>query len=377
MVFDIIIVGAGKIGLALANRLKHKRVLVLEKESEVAFHQSGRNSNVVHSGIYYRANSLKSELCLKGVPLLKEFCSKHKIPYFETGKVIVAANNAEEHELYRLKNNGVPCELIGKSKLQEREPYVTGYSALLVKSTAITDYRKVCQTLSYYSSICFDCLVKKVKVETDKVVVRTNNGTFEAEQLINCAGVHADELTKISDLKIIPFRGEYYKVKNPTLCNFLIYPVPKPELPFLGVHLHKTVAGNVECGPSAVMAFGKEAYKWWQVNLPETIDFLRFSGVWKLAKQFWKTSLRELATTVSKYAFLKQVQKLVPTVKWSDLSKGKSGIRAQALDKTGKLVDDFYFVNEGERVLHVINCPSPAATACFAIADYIVEKFSL
>lgn len=378
--YDYIIIGGGVVGLATAYLLKDYNVLVLEKESKVSQHQSGRNSGVIHSGIYYKPGSLKSITCLRGKMLLEEFCQQNNIPVRTCGKLIITTEDNQFSNLVKLHHNaltvGINCKMVNKFEIKEIEPHAVGVNGLHVKDTGIVDFKQVCQEFRRHTRVFTHNRV--IKIQGDEVT--TNNGVYRGKYIINCAGLYADKIAKMcgvkTDLQIIPFRGVYYTLKEQArhLCKSLIYPVPDPQFPFLGVHFTSTIDGGVEVGPNAVLALGREAYTLWDTSIKETAEIFAFSGARKLFAKHWRMGLKEMWTAISKKRYVKELRKLVPDVKSSDLLHRPSGIRAQAVDRCGNLVDDFRLVREG-RVLHVLNAPSPAATASLAIAEKIVDVF--
>jgi L-2-hydroxyglutarate oxidase len=381
--YDFIIVGGGIVGLTTSYCLRGNRVLVLDKEPDVALHQSGRNSGVVHSGIYYKPNSMKAKTCRLGKELLEAFCYSRNIAFQKCGKVIIATNKKEinrlEEILDRGKKNGVECDIINSNKLHSLEPYVRGIQAIHVPETGIVNYRVVCHALSQYVETQTYQKVHCIIQSSNEVEVHTNNNIFKATYVINCAGINAVDLMEQSsgkkvNFKLMPFRGEYYTLKSEAryLCNSLIYPVPDPEMPFLGVHFTKTIGGGVECGPNAVLAFGKESQNIWDINWQELAIILSYSGFQKLAIKHWKTVLKEMRMSLFKSFYLKELQRLIPSIKQSDLVPRYPGIRAQAVDEQGNLIDDFRLERD-KNILHVLNAPSPAATAAFAIGKHIKE----
>lgn len=379
--YDYIIIGGGVVGLATAFALKDHKVLVLEKEPHPALHQSGRNSGVIHSGIYYKPGSIKAETCRRGKKMLEDFCAENEIPVRRCGKVIVATDETQFWRLEMLRErgklNGVNCQLIDDKTLKEIEPRAAGKRAIHVPETGIVDYKVVCHKLS--SQTKFAQCQKVVSVRSSGCV-RTESDVFYADRVINCGGLYADKIARMCgidpDLQIIPFRGVYYKITHMrrALCRTMIYPVPDPQFPFLGVHFTSTIDGGVEVGPNAVLALGREAYTLLGTNLRETAEIFTYPGALKLFAKHWRMGLKEMWLSVCKSAYVRELQKLVPDVKRSDLEPRASGIRAQAVDKDGNLIDDFRIVRSGN-VLHVLNAPSPAATAAFAIAEKIVHSF--
>jgi L-2-hydroxyglutarate oxidase len=379
--YDYIVIGGGVVGLATAFALKDHKVLVLEKEPHPALHQSGRNSGVIHSGIYYKPGSVKAETCRKGKKMLEDFCDENQIPIRQCGKVIVATDESEFWRLEMLRErgeqNGVNCQLIDEKTLKEIEPHACGKRAIHVPETGIVDFKLVCQKLSEQTKFA---RCQKVVSVSKSGSVRTEKDVFYADRVINCGGLYADKIARMCgvepDLQIIPFRGVYYKIKHNrrALCRTMIYPVPDPQFPFLGVHFTSTIDGGVEVGPNAVLALGREAYSLLETNLRETAEIFAYPGALKLFAKHWRMGLKEMWMSVSKGRYVQELRKLVPDVKRSDLEPRVSGIRAQAVDRDGNLVDDFRLVRSGN-VLHVLNAPSPAATAAFAIAEKIVHSF--
>ena len=390
--YDIAIIGGGIIGLSTAlqisNAQPHLRLLVLEKESELGLHQSSRNSGVIHSGIYYRPDSMKAKTCVSGARKMVEFAQEHNIDYEICGKVIVATNQTQIprlEELYRrAKANRVEgIEMIDKEKLLEKEPYAKGIKALWVPSTGIIDYPKVVRTYAKLiqkkeQEIRMNQSVKKIEIKKNQIYIDCNNGEFSSSYLINCAGLYADRIASIAGaklpIKIVPFRGEYYQVKpsRENLVNGLIYPVPDPAFPFLGVHFTKRIDGTVEAGPNAILALAREGYKKNNINFKDLLEIITYSGFLKLARQYWQIGMGEIYRSFSKDAFTKALQELLPEIRKDDLINGGSGVRAQAIDKNGKLIDDFSILHT-ERALHVCNAPSPGATSSIAIGESITN----
>ena len=391
MKYDIIIVGGGIIGLTTAYTiLKEKpdtKLLILEKELHVAQHQTGRNSGVIHSGIYYKPGSKKVITCREGISVLLDFCDTHAIPYEICGKVIVATDESELpglHNLYeRGKANGIGnLSLIDSQQLKELEPCTTGLKAIHCPKTGIVDYTHVANALKNEIStlggdIIFSANVENIQTNTHETVVFTSTGEFTCRTLINCGGLYSDKIAEMNttdiDMKIIPFRGEYYSLKPESryLVKNLIYPVPDPRFPFLGVHFTRRINGEIEAGPNAVLAFAREGYTQSTINFIELFETLTYPAFWKMVKPYWKTGLGEMVRSFSKKAFVNALQKLIPDITADDLIPGGSGVRAQALANTGQLLDDFHIIQH-EHTIHVLNAPSPAATASFAIAREIV-----
>jgi (S)-2-hydroxyglutarate dehydrogenase len=390
--FDIIIAGAGIVGLATAYKLTEKKpglkICVIEKESSVSKHQTGNNSGVIHSGIYYKPGSLKATNCRRGYKMLLDFCDENNIPYEICGKVIVATNEEEIPRLNNLFERGQQNGLQGLKELsaeevKETEPHVKGVKGIRVPETGIIDYLTVSEKLAE--------LIKEKGVELffnerleyindkDAVEIVTNKETYFCKLLITCCGLQSDRVAKLNNknlnIKIIPFRGEYYTIKKEKryLCNNLIYPVPDPQFPFLGVHFTRMINGKVEAGPNAVFAFMREGYKKTDIDFGDLADSLFWKGFLSVMMKYWKVGIGEFYRSYYKPAFVKALQKLLPEIQGDDLEVGGAGIRAQACDYSGNLVDDFLFV-ENEKVIHVCNAPSPAATSSLSIGDTIAEK---
>lgn len=392
---DIVIIGGGVVGLATAYHLKQiepkKSIVVLEKEAVIAAHQTGNNSGVIHSGIYYKPGSLKAINCRKGKLALEKFCKEQGVNYESCGKVIVATSKEEiptMNKIYdRGKENGVSCKIIDDKELKDLEPHAAGVAAIHVPEAGIINYKNFCSVLAEKIQLSGGKILLGEKVNfitpsRDKVNVQTENGLeFEAGKVINCAGLYSDIIADKggakSEMKIIPFRGEYYELTDSakSLVKNLIYPVPDPNFPFLGVHFTRMIDGGVECGPNAVLAFAREGYGKLRINPNELLESLCYPGFIKLASKYWKTGLGEIWRSLSKQAFVKALSVLVPEIKSEDLKKAPAGVRAQAVSVDGSMVDDFYFSRNGN-VLNVCNAPSPAATASLNIAKVISEKIS-
>ena len=390
--YDYLIVGAGILGLSTAYSLKNKypksRIAVVEKENSYCMHQSGNNSNVIHSGIYYKPNSKKALNCKKGYTLLLDFLKENKLPYDICGKLIVAINESEELELMKIFKNGKlnglqNLKILNKDEIKKHEPNVSGFKAIHVPQAGITDYKLVSKKI-------YDILINKnvkfyfnyevkdlIQNKNEIKVLDKNNKIIESNYVINIAGLYSDKLAKLTTKiqhKIGPFRGEYYDLK-PTashLVKNLIYPVPNPNFPFLGVHFTRTVSGKIESGPNAVFAFSREGYNFYDFKIKEFIESIFYSGFIKIAFRFWKDGLKEIYRSINKKAYLKSMQKLIPTISIDDIEKGGSGVRAQAIKRNGDMVDDFLITKNG-KVINVCNAPSPAATACFAIGEEITN----
>ena len=389
--YDVVVVGGGIIGLATAMKLKTEKfpdwnIAVVEKDSELANHQTGHNSGVIHSGIYYRPDSHKARFCVDGVQKLLKFCDENEIEYNQCGKVIVATHESELGRLNDLHQrgeaNGVKgLEMVGPERLREIEPHVDGIQALWAPSTGIIDYRKVSAAYAARfqengGEIFTDAEVRRINRSADGLTVETDRGEVKAKHLINCGGLHADKIAEMMgeriDVRIIPFRGEYYTLRPEShhLVNGLIYPVPDPRFPFLGVHYTRNIHGQVEAGPNAVMAFKREGYRKSDVNLSESWGTLSFPGFWRMSMRFWKIGLGEMHRSYSKGVFVRDLQKLVPEIRGEDLASGGSGVRAQAVTRGGTLLDDFHIL-QGREAVHVLNAPSPGATSSLAIGEYI------
>jgi (S)-2-hydroxyglutarate dehydrogenase len=390
--FNVVIVGGGIVGLAVAleitRRFPRARLLLLEKENHVGRHQSGHNSGVIHSGVYYKPGSLKAKLCVAGAEAMIEFCREHGIPHQVCGKVIVATQEEELPRLDELRRRGEANRLIGlrsigRDELRQIEPNATGLRALVVPSTGITDYAAVCDKyaellVNQGGTILTSHAVQALKPTPTEIVVETNSGTFSATSLINCAGLFSDRISRMAgddpQVMIVPFRGEYYDLipERSSLVKGLIYPVPDPRFPFLGVHFTRRINGRVDAGPNAVLAFRREGYHRTDFSLRDLASSLAFPGFWRMGAKNWRSGLDEFHRSFSKSAFVRALQRLVPEVKAEDLVSGGAGVRAQAITREGALVDDFQFV-PSERMLHVLNVPSPAATASLMIGRTIVD----
>jgi L-2-hydroxyglutarate oxidase len=390
---DVIIVGGGIIGLATAFRLlKTKpqlKILLLEKESKLATHQTGNNSGVLHCGLYYKPGSEKAKLSVAGLQQMTAFCREHGIAHAICGKIVVATSEDELPRLENLWERGNANGLLGLQKLnpaqiKDIEPHAAGLAAIRVPQEGIVDYPGVCGKLGELirqrgGEIRLATRVQKIISEGVEKIVETSAGNFRAKFVIACGGLHADRLVKAagqkSSAKIIPFRGEYFQIKKERqhLVRNLIYPVPDPKFPFLGVHFTRLVHGGIEAGPNAVLAFAREGYKWSDVNLRDLTESLCFPGLWKFLVKYPSLCGYEIRRSLSKAEFTRSLQKLVPEIRVTDLETGGAGVRAQAMTSGGSLVEDFHF-EEAPGILHVINAPSPAATASLAIGSKIVER---
>ena len=388
---DLAIVGAGIIGLATAHRYiaKHpgQSVLILERESGFAHHQTGRNSGVLHSGIYYAPGSMKAELAVAGRSAMVDFCRERGIDHEVCGKVIVATRDDEIERLRALSGraelNGLSAELIDAGRLTEIEPHCNGIEALYVPSTGIVSYSKVCEALRIEieesgGSVRFDTSVLNVEESEVGARISTSGGEIFARFLVNCAGLRCDQVAGMVNAaegnRIVPFRGEYYELvpERSHLVKGLIYPVPDPSFPFLGVHLTRMIDGSIHAGPNAVLAFSREGYRWRDVQPSQILEHVTNRGLWKLARKYWRTGAGEVWRSLNKAAFVRALQRLVPEIESKDLEASPAGVRAQAMDANGELLDDFAITRSGNS-LHVINAPSPAATASLEIGGRIVE----
>lgn len=392
MSYDIIIIGAGLVGLATAYQTKLKnpdsKILILEKENDVALHQSGHNSGVIHSGIYYKPGSLKAKNCIDGYNSVINFAEKYGIRYDLCGKIIVATSQEELPLLDNIYKRGVENGLqdlkyLSREEFREIEPHCEGVRAIKVPQTGIIDYPGIAKKIKELfeelgGEVRFNNEVKNIIDKGSEIIVNTNISEFKTKKLISCAGLYSDKITKMTDEKndvvIIPFRGEYYKIKDEKkyLVKHLIYPVPDPSFPFLGVHFTRMIDGNIEAGPNAVLAFKKEGYHFFDFNFNETMQTMLWPGFRKIVAKYGKTGMGEMHRSLSKSAFTKALQKLLPEIQENDLIAGGSGVRAQACDRNGGLIDDFDIVKNGN-IIHVRNAPSPAATSCLSIGNKISE----
>jgi len=396
MTYDIAVVGGGIVGLSFAMQAVEQcprlRIVVLEKEEGVAQHQTGHNSGVIHSGVYYKAGSLKARLCVAGAREMVEFCARHGIPYDVCGKLIVATNDEEAARLDDLMARGMAnglegLEMLAREAMLEVEPYVGGVRALKVPSTGITDYAQV---TAKYAEIAVGRgaeVKKNARVQgfetrnngsACEVVARTAAGDFAARYVVNCAGLYSDRVARMAGddpgMMLVPFRGEYYDLAETRkyLVRNLIYPVPDPRYPFLGVHFTRRIHGKVDAGPNAVLAFRREGYRFRDFDTGEAMEIFSDSGFRAMARMHWKNGLAEFRRSLSKRQFVRSCQRLIPEVRMEDMSAGGTGVRAQAVAPDGSLVDDFRFVGR-ERFLHVLNVPSPAATASLPIGREILK----
>ena len=394
--YDFAIIGGGIVGLSTAMTLTQKypdkKIVLLEKEASWAAHQTGNNSGVIHSGIYYKPGSYKAQFCREGHNALVEFCQQHDIPHEICGKVIVAT---EKEELPRLENiyqrgiaNGLNVSLLNKEEVKEVEPHVNAQSAILVKSTGIVDYREVAQKYAELATkngaeLQHNCSVTDIKETPSGYVLITSKQEYQTRFLINCAGLFSDRIARLTgvkpEAKIVPFRGEYYELtpeKRYLASNTLIYPVPNPNFPFLGVHFTKTIDGSVHAGPNAVLSFMREGYYKTDFNLRDFLDTMTYPGFWKLSLKHGVDGVKEMARSWSKALFVASLQRLIPEIQAEDVVPTHAGVRAQALSNNGKLVDDFLIIDRPQ-AMHVCNAPSPAATSSIAIGNAIADRVDI
>lgn len=387
--YDILVIGGGIIGTATAYTLSQNsefKILLIEAEKELAHHQTGNNSGVIHSGLYYKPGSMKAKNCVTGRQMLYDFCEENGVAHERCGKIVVATNGAELDPLNNLFERGIANGLEGikklkKEELKEYEPHANGIAGLFIPQTGIVDYNQVTNKYAELfkirnGNIILGCKFLSVNESENELIINTTNGEFKAKLLVNCGGLYSDLIAKQCginpELKIIPFRGEYYKIKKEKkyLVKNLIYPVPDINFPFLGVHFTRMIDGTVEAGPNAVLAFKREGYSKKDFSLKDVSGMLSFPGFTKMAAKYYKTGLSEFYRSFSKKAFVLALQKLIAEITIDDIEPGGAGVRAQALDKSGKLVDDFRIV-ETQRMVHVLNAPSPAATASLSIGRKI------
>ena len=389
---DFVVIGGGIVGLSTARALLERhpgaRLLVLEKEGGLARHQTGHNSGVIHSGIYYRPGSYKARFCREGARALVEFCRERGIEYEICGKVIVATEPDELPLLEALHErgtkNGLEVEKVGPEELKVIEPHASGLAAIRVPSTGIVDFARVAEAFAALvgekgGELRTGTVVEDISDTGREVVVRTNKGAFHARTLVNCAGLHSDRVARLCGVepgaKIVPFRGEYYELRPEKryLVKNLIYPVPNPNFPFLGVHFTRSIDGIVEAGPNAVLGLAREGYKKTDFDLRDFVEEITYPALWRLAKKNWRTGIGEIHRSISKKAFVRGLKKLVPEVEEGDVVPIAAGVRAQALKEDGAMVDDF-LISEGKNSVHVLNAPSPAATACIPIGEEIAKR---
>jgi L-2-hydroxyglutarate oxidase len=392
LVFDYCVIGGGIVGLATTMELLKRRpgsnIVVLEKENSLAQHQTGHNSGVIHAGIYYAPGSLKADLCRRGALATKSFCDEHGIPYEVCGKMLVATNALEAERMNalfeRAKKNNIDVERLDAQELKRREPNIVGVGALFVKSTGIVDYKQVSEAMgkvirSSGGAIEFGINVDSIRESPTEVAVAAGERRWTAKRLIACAGLQSDRLARIAGCKIehqiVPFRGEYYRLPatKSGIVRHLIYPIPDPNLPFLGIHLTRMIDGGVTVGPNAVLGFAREGYPKFSFNLQDVREYSAFPGFWKTIKANLKSGVVEMRNSLLKQGYLKECQKYCPSLNVEDLLPEKAGIRAQAVMRDGTLVHDFLFV-QTDRMLHVCNAPSPAATSAIPIGEMIANK---
>ena len=388
--YDISVVGGGIVGLATAYKVQLKypniNIIVIEKEKKVALHQTGRNSGVIHSGLYYTPGSFRAKNCVEGRQELVDFARRHKIPHDICGKIILATNEEEVDRLLQLKKNGeknglTGLKLINTQEVQDIEPFAVGLQGLFVPQAGIIDYQSVAkkfteliQQINKNSRVVTDCEV--IDIKDDRLF--STKGDIICSHSIFCGGLFSDRLAQKDnakyDMRIVGFRGDYYMLKEDAKHKVknLIYPVPNPEFPFLGVHFTRMTDGSIECGPNAVFTFKREGYKRLSFSMRDTLDSLSFLGTWRLFINHWKFGLNEYMRSFSKRLFLNQLRRMIPSLRMRDIEVGRSGVRAMALDKNGEIIDDFRIVSNNNNI-HVLNAPSPAATACLAIADEILK----
>ena len=390
--YDFVVIGGGIVGastaLSLVKTYPEKRTILIEKEKTFATHQTGHNSGVIHAGVYYEPGSLKAKFCREGLEETINFCNLHNIPYENCGKLLVATSELELARMdvlfERCRQNNIDVEIIDREKLQKIEPNIKGVGAILVKSTSIVNYQSITKKMIEQYEVLggeylLDTEVVNLTENSDSIEIITNNETLKSSYLISCAGLMADRIAKMLDLeinfRIVPFRGEYYKLceKHNTLVKHLIYPIPNPELPFLGIHLTKMIDGSITVGPNAVLGFKREGYGKINFSPRDVLEMLSFKGFYKVIRSHFKSGITEMLNSKYKRGYLKQVNKYSPSIKLEDLQPYPAGIRAQAVLDDGTLIHDFLFV-ESERSIHVCNAPSPAATSAMPIGKYISEK---
>lgn len=386
---DVLIVGGGIVGLGTGLALVGRAaVTVVEAEKHIALHQTGHNSGVIHSGLYYKPGSAKARNCAEGRELMYRFCAENGIPHDRCGKLVVATDPSELPALEELERRGLANGLRGITRLTGEqlravEPHVRGVAGLRVPETGIVNYKAVAEVYARKiadagGSVRTDAKFIGCKREADAVVAETTAGPIRARLLVNCAGLYSDRVARLCGVdpgvRIVPFRGEYYELKPHAehLCKHLIYPVPDARLPFLGVHFTRMIGGGVECGPNAVLAFRREGYRLTDASARDMWELATYRGFWKMARRFWRVGLHEMYRSLSRRAFWHALRKLIPEVGFHDLTRAGAGVRAQAVAPDGKLVDDF-FIRQAERMIHVLNAPSPAATASIAIGRSIAE----
>jgi (S)-2-hydroxyglutarate dehydrogenase len=388
--YDAAVVGGGIVGLATAMALSRRHgltVAVLEAEDRVAQHQTGHNSGVIHSGLYYKPGSLKAKLCTEGRDAMYAFCAEHNVPHDRCGKVVVATQESELPALAELERRGIanglhPVKLTAEG-IKEHEPNITGIAGLFVGETGIVKYTAVAEAYAKVireagGQVVTGARANKVHASDGPLVLETARGEVRARHLVNCGGLESDRVARLCGVepgvRIVPFRGEYYKLTQSSehLVRNLVYPVPDPRFPFLGVHFTRMIEGGVEAGPNAVLSLARKGYHRLSFNPRDALEIATFGGTWRMARKYWKTGFGEMYRSFSKRAFLKALQKLLPALTMNDLHRGGAGVRAQAMEPNGAMVDDFRII-ESDRMVHVLNAPSPAATASISIGKYIAE----
>jgi len=391
---DVAIVGGGIVGLAtawqLTERFPRLRVLVLEKEAAVGEHQTGHNSGVLHSGIYYQPGSLRAVNCREGKRAMEAFCAAHGVPFDICGKVIIAVNEAEVPRLMKIydrgQQNGVRCELIGPERLKELEPHAAGVKAIHVPEAGIVNFRAACRKMvelvvSRGGEVRCSSRVQTIHENGQSIAIEATSGSVTADYLVTCCGLQSDRVARLTGIqpeaKIVPFRGEYYELKPDAeyLCRNLIYPVPDPAFPFMGVHFTRMIEGGIECGPNAVLAFAREGYRKTDINVRDLMETLGFRGFRTLALKYWSVGAGEMWRSWSKAAFVRALQHLIPEIRSEQLVPARAGVRAMAVAPDGTMVDDFVIQPKG-RIVNVLNAPSPAATSSLNIGKLIVEKLA-
>lgn len=392
MIHDFCVIGGGIVGLATARQLLLERpgagVVVLEKEAAPGLHQTGHNSGVIHAGVYYKPGSLKATLCKAGAVATREFCEEHAIAYETRGKLIVATDAAELKRMRHLQanaeRNGLEIHRLSAEELKEREPEIVGVGALLVPASGIVDYKRICLAMADEITaaggrIVYGARVDAISESAESVTISAAGTIYTAKRLIACAGLQSDRLARLAGLpiehQIVPFRGEYYDIRpeRRRIVHHMIYPVPDPQMPFLGIHLTPMIDGGLTVGPNAVVGFAREGYPRFSLNAGDAAQMLGFPGFWRVARQHWRSGMAEFANSLRKASYLEQCRKYCPSLELADLIPREAGIRAQAVMRDGTLVQDF-LLTETARSLHVGNAPSPAATSAIPIARMIVEK---
>jgi L-2-hydroxyglutarate oxidase len=392
MIYDACVIGGGIVGLATAIKILESRpgssLLLLEKEKALGLHQTGHNSGVIHSGIYYKPGSLKARLCREGADATKAFCAEHGIPFETCGKLIVATNPLEATRMddlhARAAQNGIAVERLDAAELRRREPHIAGVGALLIEATGIVDYRVMCDVMgkvirSKGGEIVFNAPVAAIKEEGDSVSIVSGERSYAARKLVVCAGLQSDRLARMAGLKtehqIVPFRGEYFRLPaaRNAMIKHLIYPVPNPDLPFLGIHLTRMIDGGISVGPNAVLGFAREGYPKFSFSGSDVASMIAFPGFWRVIARNLKSGATEFASSLIRSKYLAECRKYCPELQLADLQPMEAGIRAQAVMRDGSLVQDFLLL-ESPRMLHVCNAPSPAATSALPIGRMIAEK---